>query len=332
MKHFVPFTSSKLEAYLPKRFDLTVPVDLEREDLSPTFAEKIEICSDFQNWDQIEADFVILGIPEDIGVRVNMGRPGAADAWKNFLQVFLKQPHNKHNDATRFCLLGAVQTADLMEEAQDLDNSIHADRIKLSDLIMLLDKRVSEVIYKIKELGKTPIIIGGGHNNCYPILRTYGYTDPVDCINIDAHTDLRNTKGRHSGNGFSHAIENGFLNKYFMIGIQEPALSNSMIHKIDASGNIDYSTVEMPSETSLKNAINFVNTDRYGLEIDMDVIANFPSSAQSPVGLELNQIKIIIKQLHNKSKPLYYHFCEAAPRYGYENQVGKTLAVLINLL
>ncbi|MGB5983094.1 MAG: formimidoylglutamase [Nonlabens sp.] len=332
MKHFVPFTASKIEAYLPKRFDLTIEADLEREDLSPTFAEKIEICSDPTHWDQIEADYVIVGIPEDIGVRANMGRPGAGDAFKNFLQVFLRQPHNVHNDASRFCLLGTVQTADLMTEAENLDNSIHEDRIQLSNLVMMLDKRVSEVVYSIKQSNKTPIFIGGGHNNCYSVLRTYGYSKPVDCINIDAHTDLRVSKGRHSGNGFSHAIENDFLNNYFMIGIHEQSLTAAMIEKINTSPNIVYAALGTDLDLSVKNALNHIDRSHYGLEIDLDVISNFPSSAQSPVGLNLEEVSNVILELQNNTSPLYYHFCEGAPVYGYNNQVGKALTYLINSL
>jgi formiminoglutamase len=31
---------------------------------------------------QNEAKYVIIGIPEDIGIRANFGRPGAASAWE----------------------------------------------------------------------------------------------------------------------------------------------------------------------------------------------------------------------------------------------------------
>ena len=33
-----------------------------------------------------EAKYVLLGIPEDIGVRANFGRPGAASAWESTLK------------------------------------------------------------------------------------------------------------------------------------------------------------------------------------------------------------------------------------------------------
>jgi formiminoglutamase len=36
-------------------------------------------------------------------------------------------------------------------------------------------------------------------------------------INFDAHSDFRILEGRHSGNGFSYAYEEGFLKKYFIL-------------------------------------------------------------------------------------------------------------------
>jgi formiminoglutamase len=337
MNHFVPFTAENLEPYLPQRYDVTLSSDLEKEDLSPYFADKIEICTDFNRWDDISADYVVLGIPEDIGVRANMGRGGTACAWKDFLHTFLRVPHTFNNDATRFCLLGEVLTADLMKASQHLDANIHADRIQLSDMVMVLDQRVSEVIHAIKETGKTPIIIGGGHNNCYPILRAFGYSRPIDCINVDAHTDLRVTKGRHSGNGFSHAIAQGFLGNYFMIGIQENYLNNAMMEIIEAHDSVNYTALTHGVERlqiQVEQALHQVDGSRYGLEIDLDVVAHFPSSAQSPVGLSLDELAFILKSLLEQSSeiPKYFHFCEAAPDYGYKHQVGKALTHLVSLL
>jgi formiminoglutamase len=37
----------------------------------------------------------------------------------------------------------------------------------------------------------------------------------VNAINFDAHSDFRILEGRHSGNGFSYAYEEGFLKKIF---------------------------------------------------------------------------------------------------------------------
>lgn len=332
MNSIVSFTQQHLEKYLPNRYDLTIEADLEREDPSPVFAEKIELATRVEDWNSIEARFVILGIPEDIGVRANMGRPGADKAWGEFLNVFLSQPHNVFNDATRFCLLGNIYTADLMQEAADLDAGTHADRVKLSNLVMLMDKRVSEVLHLVKLAGKIPIVIGGGHNNCYPIIRTFGYDQAIDCINIDTHTDLRLAKGRHSGNGFSHAIQQGFLDHYHVIGLQPHSLTETMIAALESSNKLSFHLLDDELVDPIEHMSAKIDFKNYGLEIDLDVIANFPSSAQSPVGMSYVQVQKIATSLLKWSQPRYIHICEGAPDYGYKNQVGKAISNLVSII
>ena len=42
-----------------------------------------------------DAEFVLLGIPEDIGVRANLGRAGTATAWDMALRSIVNLQHNK---------------------------------------------------------------------------------------------------------------------------------------------------------------------------------------------------------------------------------------------
>jgi formiminoglutamase len=43
----------------------------------------------------------------------------------------------------------------------------------------------------------------------------------VNAINFDAHSDFRILEGRHSGNGFSYAYEEGFLKNILFFGLHE---------------------------------------------------------------------------------------------------------------
>jgi formiminoglutamase len=42
-----------------------------------------------------EAKYVLLGIPEDIGIRANYGRPGAASAWDSAIKNIANIQHNR---------------------------------------------------------------------------------------------------------------------------------------------------------------------------------------------------------------------------------------------
>ncbi|MFT5925785.1 MAG: formiminoglutamase [Rubritalea sp.] len=334
-KHFTLFTKEKRATYISSRQDLDLMDGLELEDTSISFAQSIEVCEDLQELPRAAATYMVIGIPEDIGVRANMGRVGACEAWGSFLKSFMGLQQTTLNDGSRFCVLGHVTTKDLMSQAHDLDSSIPRERKQLSDLVKLLDQRVGEITSLIIAAGKIPIVIGGGHNNSYPLLRACGYSTPVDCINIDAHTDLRAAKGRHSGNGFSHAIREGYLKNYYLLGIQENYLSQPMIDFMDANERINYSSYITDSfdiVRDVQRAMNCMDSSNFALEIDMDVVAHFPSSAQSPVGYSFQELRNTIKEILNQAQelPKYIHICEAAPRYGYDNHVGKALATLVN--
>jgi formiminoglutamase len=70
---------------------------------------------------------------------------------------------------------------------------------------------------------KIPVVIGGGHNNAYPLLKgaakglQQAQQTPlpqINCINLDAHTPVTGPEeGRHSGNAFRYAESDGFLQK-----------------------------------------------------------------------------------------------------------------------
>ncbi|WP_124979843.1 formimidoylglutamase [Nonlabens xiamenensis] len=333
MKYLKPFTQNDLQHAISRRYDLTQE-EQQPEDQAICFAQKIQVLEQME-LESIDASYVLMGIPEDIGVRANMGRAGAAQAWEAFLKTFLSLQHSPLNDATRFAMLGQVETADLMKQAESLDAAIHNQRIQLSHLTATLDQRVSEVVSQIGKTDKIPVIIGGGHNNAYPIIRALGDQRPIDVINIDAHTDLRVGSGRHSGNGFRKALEEGYLRAYYMLGIQEAYLSQPMIQLIEEEDRLGYSAYQINyhhPEQMVKEALEHVDSSYFGLEVDMDVVANFPSSAQSPVGYDINQLRQVIKTIIEEADelPKYIHICEAAPKFGYPGQVGKALAMLVS--
>ena len=102
---------------------------------------------------------------------------------------------------------------------------------KLSQLVEKIDKEVSHIIFNIVKAGKIPIVIGGGHNNAYGNIKGTALAKgkPINAINFDAHSDFRILEGRHSGNGFSYAFEEGFLKKYFIFGLHENYTSKSVL-------------------------------------------------------------------------------------------------------
>ena len=58
---------------------------------------------------QSTAKYVVIGIPEDIGVRANYGTGGTATAWLSFLSSFLNNRSNDFLPADNILLLGQCE-------------------------------------------------------------------------------------------------------------------------------------------------------------------------------------------------------------------------------
>src|SRR5690349_8928211 len=59
------------------------------------------------------AQFVLLGVAEDIGVRANFGRPGAGSAVHPAFESFLNLQSNRYLTGESVMLLGELETDDL---------------------------------------------------------------------------------------------------------------------------------------------------------------------------------------------------------------------------
>ena len=181
-----------------------------------------------------DAKYVLFGIPEDIGVKANYGRTGAASAWDSAIKSIANIQHNRFCKGSQLLVLGQLNVSEEMAESQHLDFNSDDDRKRLNQLVNKIDKEVSHIVCKIVKAGKIPIIIGGGHNNAYGNIKgsALAYGKPVNAINFDAHSDFRILEGRHSGNGFSYAYEEGFLNRYFIFGLHENYTSKSVLDSL----------------------------------------------------------------------------------------------------
>ena len=113
------------------------------------------------------ARYVLLGIPEDIGVRANFGRPGAASAWESTLKSIANIQYNRFCKGNELLILGQLDVSEEMKAVENLNFHHIADRKKLSDLVVSIDKEVAHIVSIIVKSGKIPIVVGGGHNNSY---------------------------------------------------------------------------------------------------------------------------------------------------------------------
>ena len=163
-------------------------------------------------------------------------------------------------NADKVLILGHYDFTDELLQLSKLDQSNKKHIQKARSLVKEIDTYGTHVIHQIVLAGKKPIIIGGGHNNAYGNIKgtSLALGDTINVVNFDAHSDFRPEEGRHSGNGFSYAYAEGFLEKYFVFGLHENYTSDKLLKTIRKFKFINYNTfesIEIRKELKFKQEI-----------------------------------------------------------------------------
>ncbi|RFC55267.1 arginase family protein [Brumimicrobium aurantiacum] len=269
--------------------------------------------------------FVILGIEESIGPIANKGRKGAENGFKAFLNTFLNMQSNEYLNGEEICILGKVSRID---ENKNSKNGVEE-----------LDDFIYSVLKEYIGEGQIPIIIGGGHNNAYPLIHFSAkrYDQKIDVVNFDAHADYRLLEGRHSGNPFSYAYRDEYLDRYTVFGLHQRYNSQQILNDLRRDQHTftfheEYLMKERNYYSDFKKCFSELDSNKYlGVELDLDVISRMPSSAFTPVGVEIDDCRRYLKVFGKCQKLAYLHLPEGAPMDEYEDRiVGKALAYFVS--
>jgi formiminoglutamase len=298
---------------------------------------------------QLRARYVLIGIPEDIGVQANYGIGGASTAWISFLQAFLNTQSSDFFDGGDVALIGHFDFGDIQflidKNAYGPEEKVEAYRHAVNGI----DDEVEALVKLVVAAGKLPIVIGGGHNNAYPLLkgaakglhqRQLLQLPQINCINLDAHTDYRPIEGRHSGNAFRYAENDGYLQKYCVVGIHENYLPQNVWMDIVNNPFFDCITYEdifihekRNFRQAVSHAIQFTDDNYVGVELDLDCVANTLCSASSPTGLTPLQARQYMNLCAVHTRTAYVHICEGATRLSTgktEESTGKLISYLVS--
>ena len=278
--------------------------------------------------------YVILGIPEDVGPRANLGHEGAVNGWHAFVPQLLRRQANGFFNWQNCMLLGHVYLDDIMQDSDDCnfeDSRKYCARV---------DARAAEIVKAIFDAGLELIAIGGGHNNAYPLLKSLSQSknSKVASVNLDLHCDFRKLEGRHSGNGFRYAWQEQHLGYYHVFGLHEQknnAESVSALHEagfnytsyqdLFARGRHDFTTrLDEIANDAAKSQLPV------GIELDMDTVKYMPASAYTPAAFSIEQTQRYVHTLASLPNAQYLHLAEGAV-YGPadEDDLGQTLNELV---
>ena len=293
------------------------------------------------------AEYVMVGIPEDIGVKANMGVGGSDTAWIPFLQSLLNIQSNDFLSGEQILLLGHFDFGDIQYTIEN--NALNSEeRLEAyRHAVNIIDGEVEKLVTFITSLHKIPIVIGGGHNNAYPLVKGAAKglckagaipLAQINAINLDAHTDYRPLEGRHSGNAFRYAEEDGYLLKYCVVGVHENYIPQNIWIDIVNNPFIDLITYEdifilekRNFTQAIAHATGFTEESFVGLELDLDCLENILSGAETPSGLTPLHARQYITFVAAGSKIAYLHICEGAARLS-DGRKSETTGKLISYL
>jgi formiminoglutamase len=315
--------------------------------------ERIQAITDSSQFESFlqatTARFVLLGVPEDIGVKANKGTGGTDTAWLSFLQQFLNIQSNDFLDGNEIILAGHFDFGDMQRL---IDTTAKTEEEKLEayrHAVNTIDDEVETLTKIITEAKKIPVVVGGGHNNTYPLIKgaAKGWHKAgviplaqINCINLDAHTDYRPLEGRHSGNAFRYAEEDGYLQKYCVIAIHENYLQQNIWMDVVNNPFIDCITFEdifvhekRTFMQAVAHATVFTEDGICGIDLDLDSIQNTLSSAMTPVGISPIHARQYMSFAAADTKPAYLHICEGATRLAdgrADEGTGKLISYLVS--
>lgn len=261
------------------------------------------------------ADIVLLGCPQDEGVRRNQGRPGANAAPNAIREQFYKLGSLGLEERQLFDL-GDTRTDGTLEE-------IHTRHQ------MLVQQVISD--------GKRLIVLGGGNDVSYPDVAGLAQVVPdLLALNIDAHFDVRADTPRNSGTPYRQLLTEGHLNpaRFFEVGYQPYAASPVYLDYLTQAGVqcFSRSTVQAHGIDALLETLLQTPGQAIFWGIDMDVVtaADAPGvSAPNPAGLHAQELIRLAEAAGADPRSRLLEISEVNPTYDLDGRTSRLAAVVI---
>lgn len=315
--------------------------------------ERVQILKDpkqlEESLQQSNARYIIIGVIESVGVKANLGEATSEAIWLPFLHSFLNVQSNDFFEGDEVMLLGCFDFSDLArvieQSAQSFEEKVDAYR----HAVNIVDDEVEQIIQLITQNKKMPIIIGGGQNNAYPCIKgaAKGWFKSgvipfaqINAINVDASVDYGPMEGRHNGNAYRYAEEDGYLEKYCVVGLHENNIQQNVWMDIVNNPFIDCITYEdiflhekRTFQEAIDHATEFTIDTLCGIELDLTCIENLCTPEAVSSGISINQARQYVHVAALDSQPAYLHICEGGFNI-YDpsrlNMNGKLISYLVS--
>ncbi len=291
-----------------------------------TFAKQTP-CLD---WDAIDADVAVLGIPYDMGTQYRAGARFGPRAIREASTLF-SFGHSgayDHEDDVVYLPSEKVTIVDIGDA-----DIIHTDTEQSH-------ANAEFAMRKILKAGALPVALGGDHAVHIPCIRAFDDQEPVHIIHIDAHLDF--VDERHGvryghGNPLRRASEMDHVTGFTQIGIRNVSSSNKSDYDAARAAGSDILSVRQVRELGTEGVLKRIPDGvRYYCTIDIDGFD--PSIAPgtgtpSHGGFLYYEVLEILQGLTRKGDVVGIDLVEVAPDYDPSGSTSFLAAqLLLNFL
>ena len=274
--------------------------------------------------DYAASEIVILGCPQDEGVRRNNGRPGAEHAPSAIREQFYKL--TPFNIRKRLFDLGDTKIGATLEETHDTH---------------------SAVVSQILRDGKRLIVMGGGNDISYPdgvaMADVFGRENWIG-INVDSHLDVRLAEQRNSGTPYRQLLDESHItpDHFFEVGyqthfcspvyydyIRQLGVQRISLELLRSRSDSDVELKEMIKNKFIKHS-TALNTF-FGFDLDVVRAADAPgTSAPSPLGLRAGEFIQLVKYAASLANTKMIEFSEVNPKFDVDNRTTRLVAIAMH--
>ena len=271
-----------------------------------------------------DADLVIVGCPQDEGVKRNGGREGAALAPDAIRKQFYQLTNFGIN--AKVCDLGNLKISGSLEETHDAH---------------------IEVVKQILEDNKKVIVIGGGNDISYAdgraVSEVYGAENWI-AINVDAHFDVRADEPRNSGTPYRQLLEEKLIRPdYFYEAAYQPHFASPVYFRYLQNLGVNLISLDQlrsreTADTEIRELTRqkFINHSSllstfFGFDLDAVRSSDAPGvSAPSPIGLRAGEFLNLVTFAAKLVNTRVIEFTEVNPNFDIDNRTTKLVAVAMH--
>lgn len=270
------------------------------------------------------AKIVILGCPQDEGVKRNKGREGAAQAPDAIREQFYKLTN--FGISQKILDLGNTKIQSSLEETHNVQQ---------------------QIVSQILKDGKRLIVLGGGNDISYPdgaaMADVFGRENWL-ALNVDAHFDVRTDAERNSGTPYRQLLDEKLLRPeyFYEIGFQQYFASPVYFKNLQKLGvnlvSLDQLRAKDSADVQLRELVRekFIHHSQalnifFGFDLDAVRAADAPGvSAPSPVGLDSAEFLTLVKFSAGLVNTKLIEFSEVNPNYDVDNRTTRLVAIAMH--